>query len=350
MSIVDLRSDTVTRPTPGMRQAIADAPVGDDVLGDDPTVLRLQERVATLVGKQAALFVPSGSMANQVAIRAVCEPGDELIIDQTTHSYNYETAGPAALSGVSMRLIDGSRGIFDGQDVDSMVRARSSHFPNSRMVIVENTNNRGGGSVWPIEKIARVREAARRHDLWLHIDGARLWNASCATGRPLHEYAGYADSLSMCFSKGLGAPIGSIVAGSTPFIARCHRFRKMFGGGMRQVGILAAAAEYALDHHLERLREDHQNARRLADAIAALPGIRLSPADVETNIVIFGLAPALCPAADFVQQLGTRGVRMLATATDKVRAVTHLDVSAAQIDQAVAAMREMTPALVASRG
>lgn len=341
MSSVDLRSDTVTRPSPGMRAAIAAAEVGDDVLGDDPTVLRLQERCAALLGQEAALFVPSGSMANQVAIRSVCEPGDELICDVTTHSYNYETGGPAALSGVSFRLIEGPRGIFDAPQVLASLRPDSAHSAHSRMVIVENTNNRGGGSVWPLENLARVCAVAREHGLHLHLDGARLMNACVAAGRQPTEYTRYVDSVSMCFSKGLGAPVGSIVAGPRPFIQRCHRFRKMFGGAMRQAGILAAAALYALDHNVERLAEDHAHARRLAEGIAGLPGIRLDPRTVETNIVIFEVEPPLAPAAEFARRMEQRGVRMFATGPTKVRAVTHLDVSREQIDRAIQVFRDV---------
>lgn len=339
--VVDLRSDTVTRPSAAMRQAIASAEVGDDVLGDDPTVIALQERCATLLGKEAALFVPSGSMANQVAIRSVCEPGDELIIDETTHSYNYETGGAAALSGVSMRLIPGPRGIFTAADVESRIRRVDAHSPHSRMVIVENTNNRGGGSVWPLENIAAIREVCRRHDLHLHMDGARLMNACIASGHKPTDFTRLVDSVSMCFSKGLGAPVGSIVAGPRAFIVRCHRFRKMFGGGMRQAGLLAAAALYALDHNVERLAEDHANARCFAEAIAGLRGIRLDPRTVETNIVIFEIDPSLGTADEFQQRLRERGVWMFSTAPNKLRAVTHLDVSRAQIDRAIAVFREL---------
>jgi threonine aldolase len=340
-NFVDLRSDTVTRPSPAMRAAIAAADVGDDVFGDDPTVNRLQERMAGFLGKAAALFVPSGSMANQVAIRSVTEPGDEIILDINTHSYNYEAGGPAALSGCSVRIIQGQRGVFGGRDVEAALRPRTSHFPQSKLVIIENTNNRGGGTVWPLETVAEVAAVAHRNELHVHLDGARLLNACTATGLKPTDYTQHADSVSMCFSKGLGAPIGSIVAGTKAFIDRAHRFRKMFGGGMRQAGILAAAAIYAMDHNVERLAEDHANARRLAEAVATLPGIRLDPRHVETNIVIFDLDESLGAAADFVQRLRERYVWVIPTGPSQVRAVTHLDVSREQIDRAIAVFREL---------
>lgn len=339
MTPVDLRSDTITRPSAGMRAAIAAAEVGDDVLGDDPTAIQLQERMASFLGKEAALYVPSGSMANQVAIRSATEPGDEIICDDSTHSYNFEGGGPAALAGVGIRPISSPRGIFTAANVEALVRPENVHHPRSRMVIVENTNNRGGGSIWPPENVADIREVADRHSLHVHMDGARLMNACVGSGRKPTDYTQHVDSVSMCFSKGLGAPIGSIVAGTKPFMKRCHRFRKMFGGGMRQVGILAAACLYAMDHNVERLAEDHAHAHRLAEAIAGLPGIRLDPRTVETNIIIFEIDPRLGTAPDVAARLRERGVWLLPTAPNKARAVTHLDVSAAQIDEAIAAFR-----------
>jgi threonine aldolase len=336
---VDLRSDTVTRPTAGMRAAIAAAEVGDDVLGDDPTVLALQERAAGLLGMPAALYVPSGTMANQLAIRSVCEPGDELICDDTTHSYNYETGATAALSGVSIRPLLGQRGVFTAAQLEAAIRPDNAHFPRSRMVIIENTNNRGGGRCWPMGDVAAVCDAAKSANLHRHLDGARLMNACVAGGRKPTDFTRHFDSVSMCFSKGLGAPVGSILAGTRDFIARAHRFRKMFGGGLRQAGLLAAAAIYALDHHVERLAEDHANARRLANGLADIPGLVLDPATVETNIVLFDVEPRLGTAADFVARLAGRGVLMLAAGPQRVRAVTHLDVQAEAIDRAVAAAR-----------
>jgi len=271
-------------------------------------------------------------------------PGDEIIADETTHSYNFETGGPAALSGVSMRLIAGVRGLFTAEQAEALIRPDNAHYPRTRMIIVENTNNRGGGTIWPVEQVAGLRALAERRSLHLHMDGARLLNACVARGLAPTDYTRHVHSVSLCFSKGLGAPVGSIVAGPSEFIRRCHRFRKMFGGAMRQAGILAAAALYALDHNVERLAEDHANARRLAEAIAELPGIRLDPTTVETNIIIFEVEPRLGTSADFVDLLRERGVWVLATGANKVRAVTHLDVSRGQIDHAIEVFRQVCQA------
>jgi threonine aldolase len=338
-SIVDLRSDTVTRPSLEMKKAMMAAEVGDDVLGDDPTVIELQQRMAVLLEKEAALFVPSGTMANQLAIRSVCEPGDEIILHESTHSYNFETGAASALSGCSIRVVPGPRGVFTPDDVKRVYRPVGDHFARSRMIIVENTNNRGGGSIWPLERIADVQKVAHELSLHLHLDGARLWNASVATGCKLTDYAACADTVSMCFSKGLGAPVGSILVGPKALVERAHRFRKMYGGAMRQAGILAAAALYAIDHNVERLAEDHENARRLAEAIAELPGLRLDPTTVETNIVIFEIEPRLGTAEQVVRRLREQDIWTLATGLTSIRAVTHLDVSRAQIDCAIQAFR-----------
>lgn len=338
---VDLRSDTVTRPTRAMRQAMADAEVGDDVFGDDPTVHRLQERIARLTGKEAALFMPSGSMGNQTCIRAHTEPGDEIIAHEHSHFYFYEAGAPCALSGCSLRLLRGERGLFTAEDVRAAIRPGNSHFPRSRLIIIENTHNKGGGMIWPLEAIAEIHGAAREAGLRMHLDGARLWNACIATGHEPIEYARYFDTLSMCFSKGLGAPVGSIVAGDAATIARVHRFRKMFGGGMRQAGILAAAALYALDHHVQRLAEDHHHARRLAEAIADLDGLVINAAAVQTNIVLFEVEPALGTAAALCERLKESGVWMLPVGPQMIRAVTHLDVSADQIEQAIDVLRRV---------
>ncbi len=341
---IDLRSDTVTRPTPGMRQAIANAEVGDDVLGDDPTVIRLQDRIAEIMGKEAACFVPTGTMANQTAIRAQTEHGDEVIAHHDSHIINYETGAPAALSGVMVRTASGDRGLFDADQVDALYRPETIHFPRTRLVVVENTQNRGGGAIWPLEQMARV--AKKGHDLGLraHLDGARLWNACAATGLKPIDYARHFDTISCCFSKGLGAPAGSAVCGDTATINRVHRFRKMFGGTMRQAGILAAAALYALDHHRTRLVEDHANAARLAELVGSIPGISI-PLKVETNMVFMDIDPAWGSAAEFCTRLKAEGVLILSTLPQRVRAVVHLDAPRPLIEEAAAAIRRvMTPA------
>jgi threonine aldolase len=343
--LIDLRSDTVTRPTPAMRRAMTEAVVGDDVLGDDPTVIALQERIARIMGKEAACFVPSGTMANQAAIRAHTEPGDEVIAHEDSHIIHYETGAPAALSGVMIRPLRGPHGLFDAADVPPAVRPDSAHFPRSRLLIIENTHNRGGGAVWPVAQIERVARAARDARLRLHLDGARVWNACAATGLRPADYARHFDTVSCCFSKGLGAPVGSAVCGDAPTIARVHRFRKMFGGAMRQAGVLAAAALHALDHHVERLKDDHAAAKRLEAGVRATPGLTVA-LPVETNMVFFDVDPALGTAAEFCARLKTMGVWMLPTAPRRVRAVCHLDAPMPLIERAVEAVRQCAaPAL-----
>ncbi len=336
---IDLRSDTVTRPTAAMRKAIAEAEVGDDVLGDDPTVIRLQQRVAEMLGKEAALFVPSGSMANLVAIRSQTEPGDEVIGHADSHFYQYEAGSACAVAGCSVRLLAGNRGQFTPADLRPAIRPANSHFARSRLVVIEHTHNRGGGSIWPLEAIASIRATACEAGLAVHMDGARLMNACVATGIAPHDYAAHADTVSMCFSKGLGAPVGSALAGTAETIRRAHRFRKMFGGGMRQAGILAAAALHALDHHVDRLAEDHANARRLAEALSEMPHISIDPNEVETNILYFQTDEAAGTAEQFCRTMHERGVWMLPESTYRARAVTNLDVNADDIDRAIAAFR-----------
>ncbi len=338
--VIDLRSDTVTRPTAAMRQAMATAEVGDDVLGDDPTVIALQERVAALMGKEAACFVPSGTMANQTAIRAHTEPGDEVIAHGESHIIHYETGAPAALSGVMVRPLSGALGLFDAADVEAAVRPESSHFARSRLVVVENTQNRGGGAVWPMAQIERVATAARRHSLRLHLDGARIWNASAKTGIAVADYARHFDTVSCCFSKGLGAPAGSAVCGDKATITRVHRFRKMFGGTMRQSGVLAAAAIHALDNHRARLPDDHANAAVLAQGLAEIPGVRIAM-PVETNMVFIDLAEPLPMAAAVCEGLKAKGVWCLPTGLRRIRFVCHLDVSRSQVERAVSVAGEL---------
>lgn len=337
--VIDLRSDTVTRPSPGMLQAMTSAPLGDDVLGDDPTVQELQAMVADLLGKEAACFVPSGTMANQTAIRAHTEPGDEVVCHANSHIIHYETGAPAALSGVMIAPLAGPRGFFEAADVEAAVRSDYAAFARSRLLVVENTNNRGGGSVWPLEKIRQVTAAARKHGLRTHLDGARLWNACAATGIHPRQYAAEFDTVSVCFSKGLGTPVGSAVVGTREVIHRVVRARKMFGGAMRQSGILAAAAIYALKNNRERMVRDHANARSLAQGLAGIRGLKVDAADVETNMVFFDLEPSLAfNAAELMEKVRARGVWMMATAPRRIRAVTHLDIADDMVPRAVAAV------------
>jgi threonine aldolase len=343
--IIDLRSDTVTKPTPAMRAAMHAAEVGDDVFGEDPTVNRLEEKVASLLGKEAALFVPSGTMSNQICVKAHTQPGDELICDVNCHIYNYEAGGPAVLSGVTCRTLDGDYGVLDLGQIERVVRPDDVHCVRTRLVCLENTHNRGGGKVYPIEKIRAISAWARHNGLGMHLDGARLWNAVVATGIPAAEWARHFDSVSVCFSKGLGAPIGSALAGPREFVTRARRIRKLFGGGWRQAGIAAAAALYAVEHHVDRLADDHRHARVIAQAIAATPGLRLDPPEVETNLIWLDVDPELGTAKDVAAALKQRGILVHAAGPQRLRACTHLDVSAAQAERVAEAFRQAVPCL-----
>jgi threonine aldolase len=333
--MIDLRSDTVTRPSDGMRRAMAAADVGDDVYGEDPTATRLQERAAELLGKEAALFVPTGTMANQLALLCHCERGNDVLVGEGNHCMLYESGAGSAWAQVNFSVV-GQGGLFTADEMLAAVKPGEYHFPQTRLCSLENTHNRGGGKVFPQAEVERIAEAAHARGIAVHIDGARLWNASIATGLSTKLLASPADTVSACFSKGLGAPVGSVLAGPRALIVRAHRYRKMLGGGMRQVGVLCAAALYALDHHFTRLAEDHQNARRLAEGLAELPGIALDPSQVETNIVIFDVR--FIPAAEFVQRAAAAGVRINAIGPKRIRAVTHLDVTARDIEAALTAL------------
>jgi len=338
---IDLRSDTVTKPTPAMRKAMTEAEVGDDVFGEDPTVNALQEKVAKILGKEASIFVPSGTMANQLAIKSHTQPGDEVIIEATSHPYNFEGGASAALSGIQFFCLKGVRGILNASQIEEAIRPEDHHFPVTRLICLENTHNRGGGTIYPIKKIAEISQLARSKGLLVHLDGARLWNASVASGIKPHEYAQWADSVSVCLSKGLGAPIGSLVAGTRAFIDRVHRFRKMFGGGMRQVGIIAAAGIYALDNHIERLKEDHQNAKRLAQGLKEIKGISIDPEEVETNILIFDVAGTGITPIQIRDAIKKEGVLIHALSRTQIRLVTHLDVSKEDIETALKAFKKV---------
>lgn len=335
---IDLRSDTITKPTPPMREAMARAEVGDDVFGDDPTVAELERETAALLGKEAALFVPSGTMANQIAVRSHTEPGDELIIEGQSHIYYYEGGGPAALSGVMCRCVNGRRGIFTAEELEAALRPVDQHFPRTRLVCLENTHNRGGGKIWAMAELESIAQTARKHGLAMHLDGARLWNASVASGIAERDYAALFDSVSVCFSKGLGAPIGSALAGTKAFIDRSKRFRKMFGGGMRQAGIIAAGALYAMRHQRERLAEDHANAKRLAEGLSHVPGLEVTPAEVETNMVRFRVLST--PAPEFAAKLRERGVLVLPLDPTTIRAVTNLMVTTEDMRNAIRIISE----------
>lgn len=325
-----------------MRAAIAQAEVGDDVFGDDPTVNRLQETIARLLGKEAALLVPTGTMANQVAVKSHTEPGDEIILEANSHVFNYESGGPALLSGVQVHPVPGVHGIITDSQVRDAVRPGDHHFARSRLIVIENTHNRAGGVVFPVDEMRKIRSVADQYGLSIHMDGARLWNAAAATGTDLRAWTDLADSVSVCLSKGLGCPAGSLIAGSRSFIDRAHRFRKVFGGGMRQAGILAAAGLYALEHHRKRLVEDHQNCRLLAETIAALPGAILDLQWVQTNILIVELGQnAPFDGPGFANAMKEVGVWFLATAPRKVRLVTHLDVTRADIEEACCLIRRV---------
>lgn len=341
MPAIDLRSDTVTRPTMAMRAAMANAPVGDDQYGEDPTCNLLQARIAHLLGKQAALWLPSGTMANQVALRVLTRPGDEVIVSRECHAGWHETGGSAANAGVQLVEI-GARGVFKADEFEAAIKSRAMPvFPPSTLVEIENTHNRSGGIVFAQDEVVRICALARGRGLASFLDGARLWNASIASGRPEAELAAPFDLVAVSFSKGLGAPGGSVLAGSKELIVAATRHRRMLGGAMRQVGILAAAALHGLDHHRERLVEDHANARLLAETLAGSKAVLLDLSSVQTNIVVFHLAPGATDADSLVARARERGVLLNAFGVRTVRAVTHLDVTREQTERAAAILREL---------
>jgi threonine aldolase len=335
---VNLHSDTQTRPSEGMRRAIASAEVADEQRGLDPTVNALQERVAELLGHEAALFLPSGTMCNQIAIRLHTRPGDEVILERFAHPIIAESGGPAAHSGVMMQPIDGAGGLFTGAQVEASLRTRGNRYePRSRLVCVEQTTNYGGGRVWPLAQMREVLDVASRRGLVTHLDGARLMNAVVASGVPAADYASGFTTAWLDFTKGLGAPVGACLAGSEELIDEAWRFKQMMGGALRQAGIVAAAGLYALEHNVERLAEDHENARVLAEGLAELPGARIDPSKVETNIVIFEVDDP----AGVVAALLVEGVEVTQMGPGRIRAVTHMDVDRAGIEQALQALRKV---------
>lgn len=332
---VDLRSDTVTRPTPEMREAMLRAEVGDDVFGEDPTVNELQRRVAKLLNKQAALFVPTGTMANLIAIKAQTQPGDTVLLHADSHPFNYESGGMAMVAGVMSKSLAGEYGILSPETVQAgLVLNPDHHYTPTTLVTIENTTNRGGGAIYPIETVAEIGRIAHENGLRFHCDGARIFNAVVESAIPVDAYATHVDTISFCFSKGLGAPVGSILAGPAETIDSAHRYRKMLGGGMRQAGVLAAAALYALDHHIDRLKDDHRRARAFRDALADVSGIGF-PLPSPTNIVYIEVPDAF----EFIGVLAERNVYALPVGKSRVRFVFHLDVDDTGLDRAVDAVK-----------
>jgi threonine aldolase len=343
MRKIDLRSDTATLPTEGMRKAMAEAELGDDMLGEDPTVNRLEERVADLLGKEAAMFVPSGTMSNQIALRLHLRPGDEVICEATSHIFLYEGGGPAVLSGAMVQTVPTKRGILDADDLVGRVRPKNIHCPRSRLVSLENTHNRGNGAVLPLANVERIADWTRSNGLAFHLDGARLWNAVVKTNVPFRDWAKHFDSVSLCFSKGMGCPVGSILVGSKNFILEGRRVRKVFGGAMRQAGVLAAAALYALDHHLDRLAEDHEHARLIALALQESPHFKLDAALIETNILWIPLEKSAGLSPHVAKAFAADGIVVGTYGDDMIRMCTHLDVTRADADRIVAAVRRFSP-------
>jgi threonine aldolase len=344
--IIDLRSDTVTRPSLEMRAAMADAPVGDDVFGEDPTVRQLESRAAEMLGKEAALFVPSGTMGNQLGVRVHCQPGDEFLCESNCHILFYEQGAYAQLFGIAAQPVEGDHGVLHVEQLVNRIRpANNDHFVRTRLICLENTHNRGAGCVQPYDGVVEICGWAADNGLARHLDGARLFNAVVATGISAADWASHFDTISICFSKGLGAPVGSALVGPADKIRQARRHRKALGGGMRQAGIIAAGALYALNHNIDRLAEDHQNARLIADAVRNSPGLKLDPENVDTNIVIFELDPELGTAPAFSARLRDEGVLMNATAPQRLRAVTHLDVSRHDVQNAAAILQDTAAAV-----
>ena len=339
--MIDLYSDTMTKPTPAMRRWMAEAEVGDEQKGEDPTVNRLQDMVAELLGKEAAVYLPSGTMCNEISFAVWARTGDEMIIHRDSHPAHFEGGGPAYLARIMLYLLDGPRGLFSAEQVQEAIRPDSPHYPRSRIVEIENTHNMGGGSVWPLAQLQEVCAVAHQCGLMTHLDGARLLNAVVATGVPAKVYAEPFDSAWIDLSKGLGCPVGAVLAGSHEFIKDARRLKHLFGGAMRQAGIIAAAGVYALEHHVARLAEDHVHAIMLAQALAELPKVCLNPADVETNIVIFDVGATGSSAEQIGAQLEKEGVRVSVMGRTKLRAVTHLDITRQNILRAIDVFRDV---------
>ncbi|MDR3627531.1 MAG: GntG family PLP-dependent aldolase [Ignavibacteriaceae bacterium] len=338
--MIDLRSDTVTKPSIEMRKAMYEAEVGDDVFQEDPTVNELQEYAADLLGKEAALYVSSGVMGNQLCLNVLTNPGDEIICERDAHIFQYESGSPAKLSGIQMMPVPGEMGVITPEQIEPCIRPASAYYmPRTKVVELENTHNRAGGTIQPIENIIRVEELVKKHNLLFHLDGARIWNASVETGISVKEYASHFDSISCCLSKGLGAPAGSIIAGTKGFIEEAFRVRKSWGGGMRQIGILAAAGLYALKNNISRLAEDHKKAKILAEVIAEIPSLEIDLNTVQTNIIIFKAKTLSIEQA--IERFKSHGVLLSEGKPGFIRVITHLDVSFDEIEKTKKVFKEI---------
>jgi threonine aldolase len=330
---VDLRSDTLTKPSAAMRKAMYEAEVGDDVFKEDPTVNKLEKYTADLLGKEAALFVSSGMMGNQICLNVLTNPGDEVICEADAHIFNYESGSPAMLSGIQLMTVKGKLGVMAREQVEPLIRPKDAYYmPRTKVIEIENTHNRAGGTIHPIENIIALKELAKKHNLFYHLDGARLWNASVETGISPKEYSSHFDTVSCCLSKGLGAPVGSVIAGTKEFIKEAYRIRKAWGGGMRQVGILAAAGLYALQNNIDRLKEDHLRAKYLAGRINEIPNLEINMEAVHTNILLF--KPLTMNVADALSKCKEAGLLLIPGTVDTLRAITHLDVNDDDVEKA----------------
>ena len=341
MEYIDLRSDTVTKPSAAMREAMMNAEVGDDVYGEDPTVNKLQERIAGMFGKEGALFVPSGTMGNEICIKVHTQPGDEIIVEQDSHIFVYETAAPSLLAGVQMATIAGAGGVMTVEQVENKIRPKVYYLPTTKLICIENTHGRSAGSIIPLEEIKKIRKLTQEYNIKMHLDGARLWNASIGSGVPVSEYAKYFDSISVCFSKGLGAPVGSIIIGNKMLIEDSRRYRKIFGGGMRQVGMLAAAALYAIDNNIQRLSEDHKRAKHFAQELSRLNQLEINPAEVQTNMVIADISKSGKSQSEILSLLKSQKVLLTPERSNSIRAVMHLDVTSAQVEQGIKVFKSL---------
>ena len=337
---IDLRSDTVAKPSKNMRKAMYEAEVGDDVFKEDPTVNELEEYAADLLGKEAALYVPSGTMGNQICLNVLTNPGDEVICEFDSHIFNYESGSPAMISGIQLTPIKGNLGVFSKEDVEPLIRPREAYYmPRTKVIEVENTHNRAGGTIWPMEKIIELKEIAKANDLLYHLDGARIWNASTETGIKVKEYASHFDSISCCLSKGLGAPVGSIIGGTKEFITEAFRMRKAWGGGMRQVGILAAAGLFGLKNNLKRLSDDHHRAKYLAEKIKEIKNLEIDLESVQTNILLF--KPLNMKMDEALLKCKEKGLLLSVGTVGSLRAITHLEIYDEDIEKTASILQEV---------